>query len=258
MFNRIDMGVRIAGERAMKPDEFVTLGQLKAGNGIQITRSNGNIEIMSMGYDGVLQIENVILVQSEWIGFGSGYRYSYYNDLISIDSIVTVIPSNESKNSVVQAKILPCVSTENRYIHIYSESKPESNIVVNFSVSGKLFIEENEEDKYMCGETIGGHKVVFLYNGMLYIADKENQNIFGKVIGLSTKAGMPNEFISIRKENILYLDGWNLIPNSHYYLNYNGGITNAKPSTGIIQYVGFAKTENELEINIQKPIKRNM
>ena len=96
MFNRIDMGVRIAGERAMKPDEFVTLGQLKAGNGIQIIRSNGNVEIMSMGYDGVLQIENVILETTEWLNILNVYTYRYYNNTITV--FYQILHSCETRN----------------------------------------------------------------------------------------------------------------------------------------------------------------
>lgn len=257
MYNRIDMGVRIAGEKAIKDDEFVTLSQLKAGNGIQIVRSNGNVEIMSMGYDGVLQIENVVLEKTEWLNILNVYTYRYYNNAITEDSVVTVIPNNEYKNAVTQAKIYPKVTTIKDYIIIESEQKPDANITVNFSVSGRLYINTSDDDTYRCGETIGGHKIVFLYNDKLYLADKDNNLCFGRVIGLSTQVGTIDEFISIKQENVLYLDGWNLIINNHYYLGNNGNITNTKPSTGITQYIGFAKNGNELQINICKPIRRN-
>lgn len=111
---------------------------------------------------------------------------------------------------------------------------------------------------YIAGEVLGGHKVIYLKDNKVYLASNNNFECFNRVIGITKNSAIENGVISIAKNNdTISLTGWGLVPNTLYYLGTNGAITYIQPMNGIVQLVGIAKNENELEININLPIVRN-
>lgn len=61
MIDRIDIGNRVAGEKALKPDEFVTLSQLVQGSGIEIQKQSNR--------DLVIQFENNQVIKYQHDGY---------------------------------------------------------------------------------------------------------------------------------------------------------------------------------------------
>ena len=116
---------------------------------------------------------------------------------------------------------------------------------------------ETDNYAYTAGEVLGGHKVVYLKNNKLYLASNTNLECLNKIVGITKNSAIENGEVMLSKSNIISLNGWGLVPNSLYYLGANGAITNVQPTIGIVQIIGIAKNENELEIKFNLPIVRN-
>jgi len=142
----------------------------------------------------------------------------------------------------------------------------QDNITQVTSITNTNVIQEREvvaitntitlDNNYTCGSNIGGHKVVYLNNDKIEYASNDNVNCLNKVIGLSIQAGNADTSIKVKRDGIIELTNWGLIPNSIYYLGLNGEITNIIPNTGIYQIIGIAKNSNQLEIKINVAINR--
>ena len=141
MITRRDLGVRIAGEKAVLPDEFVTLGQLIHGNS-NIVINQGDIIVSPddiVGYP----IYDVELNVSGWTASGNLYEYIYSNEVFTDDSIVHVVPHNDSVPIVNAAEIYPQILSFNGEIILFSRNKPNFDIVVDMIVMGKTYIKES-------------------------------------------------------------------------------------------------------------------
>lgn len=140
---------------------------------------------------------------------------------------------------------------ESRIINSISSPTTYNRVVLKETVLANIY-------NYIAGEVLGGHKIVYLKDGKIYLASNTNLECFNRIVGITKHSAIKNGVISIAKNNdTIALTGWGLVPNTLYYLGIDGAITYIQPTTGIVQFVGIAKNENELEINISLPIIRN-
>lgn len=141
MITRKDLGIRVAGEKAVLPDEFVTLGQLIHDNS-NIVINQGDIIVSPddiVGYP----IYDVVLSSDDWITVGALYEYTYTNEVFTNDSIVHIVPHNDSVPIVNVAEIYPQVLSFNGEILLFARNKPNFDIIVDMVVMGKTYIKES-------------------------------------------------------------------------------------------------------------------
>lgn len=105
-----------------------------------------------------------------------------------------------------------------------------------------------------CGEIIGGQKVVYLDEGKIYIASNDNPDCRGKVIGVTSQAGVQEEFINV--VTFGEVNGFSELENEQYYLGLNGAITKVIPTTGFYQPIGNGMSANKFNVNIGNFITR--
>ena len=136
MYNRIDMGVRIAGEKAIKDDEFVTKGQLVPGHGVTLITDGGDVVINNTGSAGI-PIQNVIIYRLNWVMVTNNlWYYSYANVHITDKSVVTIIPKNEYRDIVVNAQILPHTTSFHHAVRLYTRVLPADDFIVDMYIGG--------------------------------------------------------------------------------------------------------------------------
>jgi hypothetical protein len=108
---------------------------------------------------------------------------------------------------------------------------------------------------YQCGEAIGGHKVVYLENDKIYIADYLNVNIVNKIVGVTRQAGNIDDYVEVVIfGEIVYDFATNA---GDYYLFTAGMLQTAIASNGIIVKIGKYVQEKVLFIEIGEYIIRN-
>jgi len=112
------------------------------------------------------------------------------------------------------------------------------------------------KNRFTAGETMGGHKVVYMYDGKVWVADNTNDDIIGRVIGMSNQAANESATVEVILQGEITLNLWGLVPNSVYYLGTDGAITASVPA-GTLYKIGVAKDANTLIINHNLLIERN-
>ena len=125
------------------------------------------------------------------------------------------------------------------------------NKKIDITINGVKLIKtiaDTNDEVYLAGETIGGHKVVYIKNdSKVYIADKDNPECINKIVGITTGAVVSGESVTIRKSGKLNGFG-TLTAGAVYYLGLAGAITTTAAISGFIQIVGFSIDADILEI----------
>lgn len=123
---------------------------------------------------------------------------------------------------------------------------------------GNVVLQKNSDcnNIYTLGEVVGGQKLVYLKDGKLYKASYDNIECYNKIIGMTMQAGEIDSIVEVKTEGIIYLNNWQLQTNAIYYLGLDGNISTQLPDNNIAQIIGYAKSENELELNIGLSILR--
>lgn len=110
---------------------------------------------------------------------------------------------------------------------------------------------------YTAGEVIGGHKVVYLKGGEVFLADNSNNECIGSIIGMSNQAAGLGANVDVILQGEITLTPWGLTQDSIYFLGTSGAITVTPPSTGLLYKIGYAQDTNTLVINHNLLINRN-
>ncbi len=112
----------------------------------------------------------------------------------------------------------------------------------------------NIQKDFIAGESIISFHAVVLLNDKLYLANKDDATHVNKVIGLSLQSGNANDTITVLIYGVAYLQYWNLVLNSNYFVGNNGDLLGSKPTTGFLQCIGFADTTDKLFVKLSEPI----
>lgn len=132
--------------------------------------------------------------------------------------------------------------------------------VVNDSISvvdvSNVIVRETEAiELYTAGENINAHRIVYLKNEKLFHASNDDLNSFNTVIGMSLNAANLGDVVRIKRFGVIEQTSWGLQENSFYYLGLNGLITKDANKNGeFIQSIGFAQTNEKLNLDIKLPI----
>lgn len=108
---------------------------------------------------------------------------------------------------------------------------------------------------YQCGETIGGHKVVYLEGGKIYIADYLNENIVNKIVGITRQAGNAGDYVEVVIFGEIAYDFATSV--GDYYLSIDGTLHTSIASNGIIVKIGKYVHDKVLFVDIGEYIIRN-
>lgn len=106
---------------------------------------------------------------------------------------------------------------------------------------------------YPAGEVLGGGKLVYLLDGKLYLYHVSSPTLMGRLLGVTLAAGVVDQPVAILTEGKFPYGG--LVPGAQYFASDNGSFTNVRPQSGILQHVGHALTDSELQFTINTPIK---
>ena len=124
--------------------------------------------------------------------------------------------------------------------------------VVNAGGGGSSQIIES----YICGEAIGGQRIVYTNNGKAFYYDANDQTQTGKILGITIQAGALNDPINVVSAGNVVNIGWGLVPNSIYYTTTNGLITNSLPPPPLtFQRVGVAVDSDTLKLEFSEPVE---
>jgi intein-encoded DNA endonuclease-like protein len=108
---------------------------------------------------------------------------------------------------------------------------------------------------YKCGEAIGGHKVVYLENDKIYIADYLNLNIVNKIVGVTRQAGNADDYIEVVIFGEIVYDF--ATSAGDYYLFTEGTLRTSIANNGIIVKIGKYIQDKVLFVDIGEYIIRN-
>lgn len=109
------------------------------------------------------------------------------------------------------------------------------------------------EYPYEAGEQITTLMALSVINGKAYKFDKNNEAHYGKCIGIATQSVMTGETVNVIKEGKYENSGFNLIPDTQYYINDLSELTDIEPITGIAQPIGIALATNTILVKIDDP-----
>jgi len=99
---------------------------------------------------------------------------------------------------------------------------------------------------------IGGNRIISTANGLARYADHTDQSL--PAIGLSVGAVSINEIVSIQTSGTMVITGMLFAPGGDLFVGTNGLITQVPPTSGYIQRIGTAQTNEIIIIEISQPI----
>jgi len=107
---------------------------------------------------------------------------------------------------------------------------------------------------YVAGENLGGHRVVYVENGKVYYADKDNFEHINKPLYITITAAGINDAVTLRSFGELADQSFNFTPNKSVYLGNAGFMTQALPVTGFQLELAKVISTNKIFINIKSEI----
>lgn len=115
--------------------------------------------------------------------------------------------------------------------------------------------EQKIEENYQAGETIGGQRIVYLYDDKYYYADKDNTSLQNYTLALSEQAVNINEFGDLLFVGEWEDPAWNFDKDKGIFLGNNGLITQTPPTTGLLVEIGTVITATKIFFEIQDIIE---
>jgi hypothetical protein len=100
----------------------------------------------------------------------------------------------------------------------------------------------------IAGENLSGNRAVYINNGKAYYFDPTNPSLYGRCFGITTGAALMNDTVFIQMGGVMNWTAAPLTPNSNYYVEANGVLTNS-PNQTVLQRVGHAIAPDKLKIN---------
>ncbi len=79
-------------------------------------------------------INGVVLTQGNWSLVSGLYEYDYANDSFLADSVVNVVPINDSMTTVQTAVMYPLITVSVGSIKMYCQNAPGGDITINITV----------------------------------------------------------------------------------------------------------------------------
>ena len=130
---------------------------------------------------------------------------------------------------------------------------------INVKIGDVINVTSNQVNtivkSYQCGEAIGGHKVVYLEGGKIYIADYLNLNIVNKIVGITRQAGNVGDYVEVVIFGEIAYDFATI--EGDYYLFTAGTLQTSIPSNGIVVKIGKYIQNKVLFVEIGEYIIRN-
>ena len=99
------------------------------------------------------------------------------------------------------------------------------------------------------GEDIAVGDCCVILAGKAYLADKDTVVHLREPKYIASNTVVIGELVNLRKNgNLLHIPVWGLVPNVSYFIGNSGIISTVIPTTGFIQKIGVAITDEKLEI----------
>lgn len=105
------------------------------------------------------------------------------------------------------------------------------------------------------GEDITRGSAVVVINNLLYLADNTDWRHLSAPKSIAKEDTVKGELVAIQKIGAFAMVGWGLTPNATYFISKKGEITKDIPTTGFLQKIGNALTDDSLVLNGGVPIK---
>lgn len=105
---------------------------------------------------------------------------------------------------------------------------------------------------YPAGETINGHRAVYLVGGEVFHADKDVA--FNAVLGLSLNAAAIGDNVVVRFAGIAEEPSWTWTEGEPIFLGDDGVLTQTPPGIGSLIELGVALTATSVDVRVQEPV----
>ena len=107
----------------------------------------------------------------------------------------------------------------------------------------------------IAGQNLSGHCIICVNAaGQAVYADKDTPATLQQVLGLTTRAALTGNPVTIIPEGEITEPSWTLNPRAPVYLGNNGQLTQTLPTTGAILQVGLPLSATQMLVNIKMPI----
>jgi hypothetical protein len=152
---------------------------------------------------------------------------------------------------VIQEKGQYVITVNDQVVGIVEKDTPE---VVTIGIQGPAGPAGDGTVKYIAGENLSGHRLVYANNDKLYYADSSNLIHANRILGITTGAASINQAATIVTYGELTEPTWNWDIIKPIYAGISGNLTQTTSSTGFIQIVATAITATKIFINIKPAI----
>lgn len=172
---------------------------------------------------------------------------------VPIDDITLPMVCRFSVSSFVQFR-LRCVSYASGSAMITLQgSVAPINLLGQITSSIGQLAAANQQ-MYTAGQTISGHSIVRLTNGLIYPADAVTDSVstLQSVIGMTTGAIAASAQGAVTRAGLVAgMSG--LTANSVYFLGSNGTVTSLRPTSGTLLIVGTGVDPGTFNVRISPP-----
>ena len=100
----------------------------------------------------------------------------------------------------------------------------------------------------VAGESLGGHRAVYIDNNEAFYASASDTAIPGQVVGVTTQAAVTGGNVDIRFAGTLDESSWSFAPGP-VYVGQDGVLVQTRPTTGWVLNIGVAVTPTRLLIH---------
>lgn len=106
------------------------------------------------------------------------------------------------------------------------------------------------------GENLSGHRVVRIFNNLVYYCDATNIDHVGNAVGVNINAATVGSIVNIQMLGNLIEVGWNWNEGA-VFVGINGQLTQDLTGMLFVQQIGVAVSSTELNINPQLAVLRS-
>jgi len=103
-------------------------------------------------------------------------------------------------------------------------------------------------------ETLGGHRVVALHDGLVGYADYTTPTDIDAVLGLTTAAVLSGSEVSVVLMGEVIESSWSWDTTKPIYLGVVGTLTQTLPTSGFVMKIGYPITTTSMMIDLGIPL----
>lgn len=174
---------------------------------------------------------------------------------ISDDSLTVTEPSDGISVDIIEDNVVVSDSDDSLTISdAFDIIKPEfQEVQQSVSISNTYNI-DNSTFIGVANVSLGGHRVVVVFDSSIDYADKDNPSHTQIVSGITTSAVNIGEDVLVTISGDVEEVSWTWELNKPIFLGNNGLMTQTVPSTGFLLQIGYPVSATKMIVDIKMPI----